>query len=52
MSNHFYESGAENAPECECLHKEFYPTVGAERIRSKWRRVNKTPIQHERESDT
>ena len=52
MPDRLYESDTGNAPECECLHKELYRIVGAERIGFMRSRVNKTSIRHEKESDT
>ena len=40
----FYESNTENAPECECLHKELYRIVGAAyRIHAKLCKQNPIP---------
>ena len=52
MPDRFYESDTENTPEGECLHKELYRSLGAERIVFIRSRVNEAPIRHERESDT
>ena len=52
MPDRFHESDTENAPECGCLHKEYLPNSGAERIGFIRSRVNKTPIRYETESDT
>ena len=51
MLDPFHESGTENSPEYECLHKEFYQTVGAECIGLMRSHVNKTTVRYERESD-
>ena len=51
MPDRFYESETGSASECECLHKELYQIARAERIGFMRSRVNKTPIQHEKESD-
>ena len=52
MPDRLYESDTGNIPECECLHKELYRIVGAERIGFMHSLVNKTSLRHEKESDT
>ena len=52
MPNRFYQSDTENVPKCKYLHKDLYRIVGAERIGFMQSRVNKTPIKHEKESNT
>ena len=52
MPDCFYETDTENAPECECLHKELYRISGAEGVVFMQSRVNKTLIRHEMKSDT
>ena len=51
MPDHFHEPDTENTLECECLHKELYRIMGAERIGFMRSRVSKTPIRHEKESN-